>query len=537
MPGMRRRLIIFAGVAAMLAAGVAANQILPDRNPFPPIGQCMADSPSPARYEALDLSPIAVGLAASGGGSRAAYLTAAVLREIRRTGLQVPRPTDSPSVASLLEQIDLISSVSGGSLAATYFAQHFELLSKADADGPEWRYFLDRMARSYRNDLTRSALLRPASWVKWLFSDYNRGSLARERYAELLYGQATLADLPKRPALFINSFDVANHVRFVFSRHVVDTTYPLPRDYWGRLHEPRELSTANDVTFAKLDAASIKLADAVYASSAFPIYYPNMPLKYCGTRILFTGGQTFLADGAMADNTGLLTLVGEMRAALKDRKPRAATLVIAIDASLDRLGSSGSSFEDRGIEARYAWKNTIVGHANESINAAIALLQDVGWKSLEANGIVTDQLRGNWSLDLPKRTGRCGSTAKTSWSEPFESGQLLLRPLILRLGLRDVLNPNFLMHIADAQVPRPDALKAHLTANDLPDGLAAMSRALSKRIATIETDFTLTPDGRTTLDLAAYLLVHGKLLSDLVEWNAVFDQAVKARPDAITCTK
>lgn len=539
---MRVGRVLLLAAAVVVAGTFAASSILPDRNPFPPLGQCMPregtpDIYNPGPYTPLELGPIAVGLAASGGGSRAAYLSAAILREIRRSGLQVPQPTASPTVASLLEQIDLVSSVSGGSLASTYFVRNIDRLGKADADGPEWRDFLDRMAVSYRDDLTRSALLRPATWAKWLFSDYNRGSLARERYAELLYGNATLADLPARPALFVNAFDVANHVRFIFSRHVIDTAYPLPRDYWGRLHEPRELTTANDVMFARLDPASIRLADAVYASSAFPIAYPNMPLRYCGTRILFTGGQTFLTDGAMADNTGLLTLTGQMRAAIQDRKPRAAALIIAIDASLDRLGSSGSSFEDRDIEQRYAWKNTFVGHANESINAAIALLQDVGWKSLEANGIVTDQLRMNWPLELPKRTGRCGSDAKSAWSEPFESGRLLLKPLIIRLGLRDVLSPDFLMRFAPADAPRSDALKAHLKANELPDGLAAMSRTLGKRIAAIETDFRLTPAARATLDLAAYVLVHGKLLDDIVTWNGVLEQALKEQRADTGCAK
>jgi hypothetical protein len=93
------------------------------------------------------------------------------------------------------------------------------------------------------------------------------------------------------------------------------------------------------------------------------------------------------------------------------------------------------------------------------------------------------------------------------------------------------------MRFAPADAARPDALRAHLKANELPDGLAAMSRALGKRIAAIETDFRLTPAARTTLDFAAYVLVHGKLLDDLDVWNGVLEQALKEPRADISCVR
>ena len=536
----KKRLALAVAFSAIMAIGVA-NQTLPDRQPFSPIGACFSDNPEARKndqYLPLELDSVALGLAVSGGGSRAAYLAAAVMREMRRSGVRVVTTNTALQEANLLEQIDLISSVSGGSFAATYFVQNIERLRNAEADGSEWLSFLDKMAFPYREDLQHSAMLSPTVWGKWLFSDYNRGSLARERYDKLLFGPATatIADLPQRPALFINAFDVANHVRFIFSRHAMDTTYFLPRDYWGRLHEPRELVTANDMNFSGLAPTSIRLADAVYASSAFPFAYPNMPLKYCGQKILFQGEQLFLADGALADNTGLLTLFAQMRAALKDQKRRAAMVAIAVDASLDRLGSSGSAFQDRGTEDRYAWKNTFVGHANESINGAIALLQDVSGKFLQSSGIVTDHLRENWPQELTKRTGRCIGGAKSSWVDPFESGQLLLRPLVIRLGLRDVLNPDFLMRFAPADAERAEALQLLIRQNELPDGLAQMSTVLQKRFREIETDFVLSATARRTLDLAAYVLVHIKLAADLKQWNTVVVEAARSASAEIKCT-
>src|SRR5690348_5690727 len=75
-----------------------------------------------------------VGLALSGGGDRASYLSAAILKEIHRQHVKVN--SESPlSQGDLLTQIDYISSVSGGSLSAAYFGLHLdELESAADVD-------------------------------------------------------------------------------------------------------------------------------------------------------------------------------------------------------------------------------------------------------------------------------------------------------------------------------------------------------------------------------------------------------------------
>jgi hypothetical protein len=528
---MRRAAVVLALLAVIVGAGIGIRILVPI-SPGEPIGRCVAgaiDLDRPVPFSKLTLGPTTVAIAVSGGGSRAAYLAAAVLREIRRGRVRLNLQDKGNPDQSLLDQIDLISGVSGGSLAASYFVARSDELRKADADAPVWAEFLDKMAINYRErQWFAQALARPSSWPKLLFTDYTRGNLASDDYNETLFQGATLGSLPDRPALFINAFDVANHVRFIFSKHYVDTTFFQPRGALNKLSEPQELTSANDLTFAGVDPNSVRISDAVYASSAFPIAYPNMSLRHCGQKILYQGQQIFLSDGALADNSGLITLFTQLRAALAREARQVAVVAIYIDASLDRVDTGGSSFQRRGIEKRYAWQNTVFGHANESINSAIALLQDVGWKAIESSGVVTDQLSLNWETALTTRTGRCGGEPRASWNAPFESGQLAARPLVIRLGLRDIVNPDFLNVYGSGLQTDIARLQSLLEQS-------GVQNSLREKLLGIQTDFVLSDVGRKTLDLAAHMLVHGKLAGDLGQWEQIVTSAARSALLSTVC--
>ncbi|HJU30326.1 MAG TPA: patatin-like phospholipase family protein [Hyphomicrobiaceae bacterium] len=503
-----------------------------------PVGRCITagiDLNNPVPFAQPRFSGSVLGIASSGGGSRAAYLSAAVLREVRRAGPALMLGGLPDSNRSLLDQIDVMSSVSGGSLAASYFALNHEPLRQAAADSALWTDYLDKMAVNYRTrQWYGQAASNPLVWAKALFTDYNRGVLAREDYDALLFKGVSLDRLPDRPALYINAFDVANHVRFVLSKHYIDTTYSQPRGWWGKLGAPQTLLSENDLGFTRTDPASIRLADAVYASSSFPIAYPNLPLRHCGSKILFQGGLIFLADGSLADNSGLITLLTQIRANL-DQKARGSSVVaISIDASVDRIDTNGTKFQQMGIEEGYASHNTVFGHALESIYGAIALLQDLGWKLIESTDVVTDQLNMNWPIDLTRRTGRCGPASKTSWGNLFETGVLAMRPLVIRLGLRDVIDADFASRYG-AGLADSAALAALLQANKIPDGIASLSKHISRRLQSIPTDFTLSQSDRTLLDLVAFLLVHGKLAGDVAQWNEGWRTLPSGQNPPISC--
>jgi predicted acylesterase/phospholipase RssA len=522
------------GVFAIAVTGVRWLRIVP---PYEPIGQCVkgeAAADDTKRFEDLDPGPTFVGLAASGGGSRAAYLAAAILREMRASSARIETGATTEA-RSLLDQIDAVSAVSGGSLTAAYFLVNAQQLRAAEANAAVWRTFLDKMAVSYRiRQWYWLALTDPLIWARYLFSNYHRGLLARDDYDATLFHGATMADLPSRPALYVNSFDVANHVRFIFSKHGIDTWFFQPKGAWGMLSAPQDLTSENDLSFLNIEPKSVRLADAVTASSAFPFAYPNVALKHCGSKILFQGSRVFLADGALADNSGLVTLLTQMRAALDKSESPHKVLVIAIDATLDRLDTNGSRFQQRGNEDRYAYESTIVGHGVESIESGVALMQDLGTKFLEGSGVETDQIDTNWPNSLTKRTGACGPASRTSWANLFEDGRLAARPLIIRLGLRDVMNPDFEGQYGANLVGKEARFDELLRANAITDeNWQGLRRNLQTTLAGIETDFVLTEKSRHALDLAAYLLVQAKLAGNIAAWN----EAVRdAKPmTGLTC--
>src|SRR5882672_6489874 len=105
----------FAVLAIVLAGCAAQPHVLDARRGT---GADLAPSPDPEML---------VGLAVSGGGSRAATFTASVLEELAR---QI-KLSEGARQRSFVEYINYISSVSGGSLATAYYG-----LNKPERDVP-----------------------------------------------------------------------------------------------------------------------------------------------------------------------------------------------------------------------------------------------------------------------------------------------------------------------------------------------------------------------------------------------------------------
>jgi predicted acylesterase/phospholipase RssA len=483
--------------------------------------------PKPFTYPPLN--KVVVGLASSGGGSRAAYFTAAILREIHRVHSAINIAAEADKDEDLLGQFDMVSSVSGGSLAAAYFAMHLRDLESADADSATWQKYLDAMAINYRKrEWSPWLILHPIICLKFLFTNYNRGLLARDDYDATLFQGSTLADLPDHPALYINSFDIANHVRFVFSKTYIDTIYYQRKDWWGQQRAAQDFTSENDLDVCRVRPDSISLADAVYASSAFPVAYPNLAMNHCGSKIMFQGRVIFLADGGLADNSGLITLTTQMKANLDPQPPEAPSgidprlkgvlpLVIFIDASIDRIDTNGSKFEQAGIENTYAWEHTIVGQGEESLESANAMVQDLSWNFVKGTG-VTEDFR-------PSVKAKGGPDAsRLSWDGPLAAGRVALPPVVIRLGLRDVSAENDNYYHPWVNTNDPEVRRLLAENGIAKPGERALAPNLVSRLEQIETDFALTSSDRSALDLAAYLLVNGRLSRVLGAWSEYADE-------------
>jgi predicted acylesterase/phospholipase RssA len=517
---------------ALVFAATLSGCASPPR--YGPVGSAIKESAgifreTPAPFRTFDPGVVAVGWSSSGGGSRAAYLNAAILREVARAGLRINLPGIPDDNESLLGQIDYVSAVSGGSLSSAYFVSGVDTL-KRDPESAAWDGFMQKMARNYRQtQWYAQGLFNPVTWAKVLFTDFNRGHIARSDYDSELFGQRTIADLPSRPAIYINAFDVGNRVRFIFSNHFIDTDYYESKVWRRRPGVPRELTSSNDLVFTAVHPGSVRIADAIYASSAFPFVYPHLALRHFGSKIAYQGNLIFLADAGLVDNSGLLTLLTQMRIELGASQSTRLALAVHVDASIDSF-ASGTVFQRQGIEAVHSSRDTYIGHGRSALEGAIGSYQGTVFKFLEATGVVVDDLVQNYEMELRKKAIPEGRAPKASWATELRPGRLLLRPLAIGLRLRDIGNAYFEIWKQHEKGRPSEKLLRLFQESGIPDGLgegrerewpASTYAELESRVSEITTDFALADDHRKVLDLVAYLLVHGRLAPALHEWNRV----------------
>ena len=174
---------------------------------------------------------IFVSLAFSGGGTRAATMTYGILQELRDTNVMLKRGS-----TRLLDEVDTISSVSGGSFTAAYYGLHGEGIFDTYED-----VFL---RKNVQKPLLHS-LFNPFNW----FGSKGRTERAVEYYQDNIFHGATYSDMmkPGRPLILINASDLAYGVRFSFVQ-----------EYFNLLCS---------------DLLSFPVARAVAASSAVPVAF------------------------------------------------------------------------------------------------------------------------------------------------------------------------------------------------------------------------------------------------------------------------
>lgn len=164
-------------------------------------------------------SDLSMSLSFSGGGTRAAALAYGVMLELRDTMVTI---NGKPS--RLLDQVDSISSVSGGSFTAAYYGIHGDGLFETFED-VFLRYDVEKQ-------LVRQ-VLNPFHW----FGRKGRTERAIEFYQKKIFHNATYADMmkPGRPLIVINASDLAWGVRFSFVQEYFDLlcsdllSYPVAR--------------------------------------------------------------------------------------------------------------------------------------------------------------------------------------------------------------------------------------------------------------------------------------------------------------------
>ncbi|WP_339782853.1 patatin-like phospholipase family protein [uncultured Marinobacter sp.] len=191
-------------------------------------------------------------LAFSGGGTRAAALSYGVLNALRNEQLVIDnQPT------RLLDQVDVISAVSGGSYTAAYYGLFGD------------RLFEDFEERFLRRNWPRTygwMLANPYNTARLISPDFNRSDLMAEFLGKQVFDDKTFADLSLGPLPFviINATDLNNALTFSFIQQQFD--------------------------FLCSDLSNYPVANAVMASSTVPPAFASMRLRNypgCETRSKF----------------------------------------------------------------------------------------------------------------------------------------------------------------------------------------------------------------------------------------------------------
>lgn len=209
-----------------------------------PINLASSDSPPPTPKfiaDGGDDGSTVVALAFSGGGMRASAFSYGVL-----TALDDIVVDEIPYRRSMVDNIRMISGVSGGSVVAAYFGY-----KGRDAYRDLDRRFL------YQNPEAsmRTSMMSPVTLSRALSGGINdRGTFARW-LDQNLFDEAELSSFawPNAPTVWINASDIYNRTPFLFT------------------HD----------TFAALcsDLDKVRISDAVAASAAFPVVFSPVVLQ------------------------------------------------------------------------------------------------------------------------------------------------------------------------------------------------------------------------------------------------------------------
>lgn len=249
-------------------------------------------------------------LAISGGGARAAALGYFVLRSLKNITY-----AEKGSRRRLIDDVRLVSAVSGGSVIAAHFALY----------GPDrltdfYRDFLHK--NNNRNILLYS--LRPDRLARLAFTGYSRSDLFADWLNYRLFKGARYSDIMtpgRRPLLMLNATDMSAGEILSFTYHFFD-----------------------DICS---DLARFPLAHAVASSAAFPVFLSPVPLtnhmnpgcrsdlddwglEWEGIRLEYRRAQKYsadlrgargatrdvryvhLIDGGLSDNVGVRRLIYEL---------------------------------------------------------------------------------------------------------------------------------------------------------------------------------------------------------------------------------
>ena len=282
-----------------------------------------------------------VAVAVCGGGSRAALWHAAVMKELNR---QVKLPDGR----SVVDEIDYISSVSGGSLSAAYWC-----LKKPDVDTTDTaRYdaFFERYLADMRVNIEAKMAGTPFTWYRYLLASEDKAVVLKKTFDALYFDHRTFAELADRerrgisPVLIANGTDMDTGAKFLFTNLSRPDFEVRPPEIVRRLEGT--FLAENDVLFGGdvlgivtpddigISISDMEVSRAAAASASVPVILGPVVLRNNRKSTPEKDVYVHVNDGGVNDNQGLVTIIELLFGKVeREGKRFKGALILIVDAN------------------------------------------------------------------------------------------------------------------------------------------------------------------------------------------------------------
>lgn len=443
--------------------------------------------------DSIGAGELYVGLAFSGGGMRASAFAYGMLEELKA---QSPL-TGTPD--GLLDNVRLVSGVSGGSVTAAQFG----LWGPRGLDGYRERYLITNAEKYMAN-----SALNPLTLVRGLSGGANDRNTFARYLDEVLYRKATFGDLRARSSIrtWINATDMANNTPFLFSPETFDALCS--------------------------DLSKMPISEAVAASAAFPLVFSPVVLEThqgecdyrepdwltaarynpeatsamkAHARALESYGNpdevkfVKLLDGGITDNFGTTGLAVERARAQEPYAPMTPQEAVRMKRMLFLVANAG-------VEADYGWTRKLQGPGGVSLGMSIATAS-MGAATRSGYDAMRGELRlwegelVEWRCSLPPSEVRRLRGSLDGWDcadfkmfvgqASFEGVDAAMRaklnkvPTRLKLKTEEVDLVIEAGRLATKATPEFNGFLASLDGNDVESRIAAGIAAGGRQIAPV----------------------------------------------------
>lgn len=400
-------------------------------------------------YIPADEGDFFLAVAVSGGGSRSAVWSQAVLEELYR---QV-KLADGRSIT---DEIDYISSVSGGSISSAYWC-----LNKPEVDTTnteQYDAFFERFAADMCANIQGEMISRPREWLLLLLTDEQKGIVLMRQLDDWFFHGRTFDDLYRRekarvsPTLIINGTEMDSGAKFLF------TTLPgsefanrsLLGAYNGGgggimksniLYDPEVLG----VRFCRdigLSIGQMTVSRAVVASAGVPLVFGPVVLKDELRSTPEREAYIHVNDGGISDTLGLETLIqlfmDRYNRPKKKRFVRGMILIIDANQHLDPEDSI-YSIKGFGPAALIERSREIISYRGKNLTylTIMFLQQDPRFKDIRFVYI------SPYMVDDPEIIERVKKTPTRLKIKPENADNLRVAAEIVVAGVRERILANY----------------------------------------------------------------------------------------------